>query len=488
MADEELLQKIHGLGDLDLAALLCLMSREHCIISTEPESLDDLVEELQLVVAQTFNLKSAVVNCTAQTTLDDFAASILLPQSPTASANSRSSSPVLTRGNHQQGNNDSYFHNNNRSTRANHHHNNSNGGGGGLRALTPLPTASYSHNQPYQSGGSHTQPQIANVVLARNLNRAPKAVQIQALELLRTRRIFTRTSVQAAPKQFLFIAVLGADSAGQARVTEHLNDFFYIAHWHDPEDGFARLDDRDENNPNPDTGNTNNGDAGSMRDYEGDIYHSSSESLSGESVVRRRSLRGSMSSAQYFAAPSSNPYEAAPAPAPAAQPSLARAATIKSAKSRAQPHPIRTDLPPSYPSPFPNFTEGDIAALATASRQVHVDIEVLRYQMNIISHLRMHRAVAAGCGSGSGITPVATKYFDQLVKSLAALHGLNYVTPALVVLAAKKIYLHRIRIVPPDKERSMHWGSDLAAVEQLLEGVGPEDVVEDVIGLVAAAL
>jgi hypothetical protein len=49
MADEELLSKIHGLGDLDLAALLCLINREHCIISTEPEALDDLVEELQLV-------------------------------------------------------------------------------------------------------------------------------------------------------------------------------------------------------------------------------------------------------------------------------------------------------------------------------------------------------------------------------------------------------------------------------------------------------
>ena len=49
MADEEVLQKVQGLGDLDLAALLCLMSREHCIISTEPEYLDDLVEELQLV-------------------------------------------------------------------------------------------------------------------------------------------------------------------------------------------------------------------------------------------------------------------------------------------------------------------------------------------------------------------------------------------------------------------------------------------------------
>lgn len=315
-------------------------------------------------------------------------------------------------------------------------------------------------------------------MLARDLDRAPRAVQIQALELLRTRRIFTRTSVQAAPKQFLFLAVLGADSAGQARVTDHLNDFFYIAHWHDPEDGFVRLDEREDALMS--TAGGGGGDAGSIRDYEGDKYHSSSESLSGESVVRRRSLRGSMSSAQYFAA-SSSAYEP---PTPKA------AATTKATTTNRTPlQPLRTDFhnnPP--PSPFPFFSETDIAALATAGRQVHVDIEVLRYEMNIISHLRMHRAVAAGAGSGNGVTPAATKHFDQLTKSLAALHGLDYVTPALVVLAAKKIYLHRIRIVAPDKERSMQWGSDLAAVEQLLDGVGPEDVVEDVIGMVAAAL
>lgn len=52
MADEELLSKVHGLGDLDLAALLCLVNREHCIISTEPEAVDELVEELQLVSLQ----------------------------------------------------------------------------------------------------------------------------------------------------------------------------------------------------------------------------------------------------------------------------------------------------------------------------------------------------------------------------------------------------------------------------------------------------
>jgi hypothetical protein len=49
MADKRLLEKVHNLSDLELAALLCLVAREHCIISTSEDTLDELVEELQLV-------------------------------------------------------------------------------------------------------------------------------------------------------------------------------------------------------------------------------------------------------------------------------------------------------------------------------------------------------------------------------------------------------------------------------------------------------
>ncbi len=49
MADEGLLAKVHSLSDLELAALLCLISREHCLISTPEDAVDELVEELQLV-------------------------------------------------------------------------------------------------------------------------------------------------------------------------------------------------------------------------------------------------------------------------------------------------------------------------------------------------------------------------------------------------------------------------------------------------------
>jgi hypothetical protein len=82
---------------------------------------------------------------------------------------------------------------------------------------------------------------MANVIIAKNLDEAPREVQIQALELMRTRRIYTRTSVQNAPKRFLFIAVLAGGEG--PRLTKHLNDHMFISHFHDPEDGFPNLED-----------------------------------------------------------------------------------------------------------------------------------------------------------------------------------------------------------------------------------------------------
>lgn len=110
------------------------------------------------------------------------------------------------------------------------------------------------------------------------------------------------------------------------------------------------------------------------------------------------------------------------------------------------------------------------------------DVDVIRYQMNIVSFLRMHRAVA------DGISPAATKHLEQLARCLAPLHNVDYMTPALLSLAARKVYLHRIRITAPEKERSMQWGSKLRAVEAVLEGVGPEEVIEDVLEMVTAPL
>lgn len=407
MADDHVLSKVHSLSDVELACLLSLISSEHCIISTPVDCLDELVAELQLITERTFGLKSAVVECTPHTTLDDFASSLLLhPPSPTTT---RSASPFLARSG-----NESYF------APRPHQPAQINPGLTYHVPTSPLTPTSTS------LGPTHSQ--IANIILAKNLDQAPKAVQIQALELLRTHRIFTRTSVHTAPKTFMVVAVLGAESGGQARVTPHLNDFFYVAHWVDPHgEGFPQLYGDDESSiASSELARTGAG---------GDDASIASTA----SVVKRRSR----ASGSLFRSPTS----------------------------------YSTGIIPSKP---PTFAPADISKLRQLALRVSVDIDVTRYQMNIVSFLRMHRAV------GGGISPQATRHFEELMKSLAPLHGLDYVTPALVCLAARKVYLHRIRMVDPVRERSMQWGSELVAIQRLLDGWGPEDVVEEVLGMVAA--
>ena len=130
-----------------------------------------------------------------------------------------------------------------------------------------------------------------------------------------------------------------------------------------------------------------------------------------------------------------------------------------------------------------------------------ISIDVKRYSHDILTFLRRHRAVAAG------VTPQATKHFDLLARyvvacitrlaealnsswhsSLAPLHDLNFVTPSLVQLAARKVYRHRISIVAPEDERSMQYGSSLAVITALLEEVTPEQVIEEVLASIEMPL
>jgi hypothetical protein len=398
-ADEHLLHKVQSLTDLSLAVLLCLVNREHCVVSTEPEAVDDLIHELQAISSRIFGLRSVVVSCGPQTTLDEFATALLLPECATPVIANRDLAGSPSRGTTQNG---SYF---------------------------PAHPPSSGHG--VGSPGARSLTAMANVILARNLDQAPKVVQLQALELVRTRRIFTRTAVQAAPKQFLFVAVVGASSGGQAKVTQHLNDLLFLSHWHDPEeDGFEFLDEEEEGEDDLIDGNAKQGTA--------------TPPAKPKSTVSQHDAGDAVS----FASTES---------------------IVKGHHSASTPKPDR-----------PAITEDDISHLAQRTREVQVDIDVLRYQMNIIAFLRMHRAVA------SGVAPVATKHFETLAKSLAPLHGITYVTPTLVAMAARKIYTHRIAIVAPERERSMQWGSDLPAIRAVLEGVGPEDVIEDVLESVTA--
>ncbi|KAL8694460.1 MAG: hypothetical protein Q9218_000872 [Villophora microphyllina] len=128
------------------------------------------------------------------------------------------------------------------------------------------------------------------------------------------------------------------------------------------------------------------------------------------------------------------------------------------------------------------FQETDIRYLIEKSRRVKVTAEIKCYLQNIVTFLRVHRAV------DGGITPRATKSFDTMIKCLAPLHGLEYVTPALVAIAARKIYPHRIAPTTPERDWSLQYGSDLAAVRVHLQEVTPESIIEDVLAAVEAPL
>jgi hypothetical protein len=57
----------------------------------------------------------------------------------------------------------------------------------------------------------------------------------------------------------------------------------------------------------------------------------------------------------------------------------------------------------------------DIEHLAHMSDHATVSVEVKQYQENIVSFLRLHRAVAGG------VSAVATKHFDKLAKYVCLL-------------------------------------------------------------------
>ncbi|KAL2429643.1 hypothetical protein ABEF95_008579 [Exophiala dermatitidis] len=119
-----------------------------------------------------------------------------------------------------------------------------------------------------------------------------------------------------------------------------------------------------------------------------------------------------------------------------------------------------------------------IEQLRAQGRAATVTPEIRRYLQDIVVFLRMARGV------DGGVTPYATTLFLALAKYLAPFHGIDYVTPALVALAAKKIYPHRIVIASPSRERSTLYGTDVATAGELLRDLDPYKVIQEVLDTV----
>ncbi|KAL4930954.1 uncharacterized protein BDV17DRAFT_289375 [Aspergillus undulatus] len=237
---------------------------------------------------------------------------------------------------------------------------------------------------------------VVDVVIARNFDYAPESIQLEALELMRSKKLTTASGVLEAPSRFLFVPVVIRD-AGQVRpkLNAHLIDNLLISHFHDSEDGYVYLEDDD-------------------------WQSEGQESLS--SVVHRTRTRDSR---------------------------------------------------------HPSIDDEILNKIHTASKTVKATAELIRYQQDIVVFLRLSRAVAAGISARSNIQ------CTKLAKILAVIHGIDYVTPSIAALAAKKVFRHRIVVAKPEDDRSLQYGSDLAAVSKVLEYATPDTILESVLTLEA---
>ena len=80
MASPALDEKINQLSDLELGILLSLTADQHCIIEADRSALDSVEQELQLVCRNVFGLRCAVLACTEETTVEEFAEGILVDE------------------------------------------------------------------------------------------------------------------------------------------------------------------------------------------------------------------------------------------------------------------------------------------------------------------------------------------------------------------------------------------------------------------------
>ncbi|EGD92268.1 hypothetical protein H112_00166 [Trichophyton rubrum D6] len=190
----DIIKKIEDLTDLEFAVLLCLIAKENCLIDTPSSTLDDLVKELILISRDIFGLSFAVIDCTVDTSLEEFNTTILERR--------RRPSELLQREENVS-----------------------------KRNYTDVSTRGHDRNE------------TVNVIIAKNYDHISQSIQVQTLEMLRTRRIHTKTATYSVPNNFVFIPILASEMRQlSSRLNNHLNEHISISHYHDPSVGFVNLE------------------------------------------------------------------------------------------------------------------------------------------------------------------------------------------------------------------------------------------------------
>lgn len=124
--------------------------------------------------------------------------------------------------------------------------------------------------------------------------------------------------------------------------------------------------------------------------------------------------------------------------------------------------------------------------------------EIVRYTHDIVSFMRLQRGVRGGISALSArhLVKLSKYVFISMTERnvltstrvLAVLHSLYYVTPALVAVACRLVFTHRITLASAETERSVLWGSNLGAVECALHDTSINSILADTLAHVACPL
>ncbi|OGE57794.1 hypothetical protein PENARI_c001G09328 [Penicillium arizonense] len=346
------------LSDLEVALLLCLVAREHCLIETTSLCIHDLAKELALIATTTFNYSYCIIDCSSATSIDDVANDVLTPDARTHHRPPRpwlSTEPSSKRSSYKSFDDPK---------------------------KGPVPIAHLASSN------------VVNIVIAKNFNFVNDDIQAHLLQLMRSRELVVENGTLNVPDTFLFIPLVSRDSDQlQPPLKFHLNDNLFISHFHSPESGYTYLEEND---------------------------WLSDGQLSASSVIhnsKRHQKKG------------------------------------------------------------PAITQRVIEQLQEASTTVSTSAEVVRYIQDIVVFLRLSRAVAGGVSAKANIQ------FSRFAQLLAPLHGIDYLTPSIVALAARKVFRHRIIVTAPGEDRSLQYGSNIHAVSQVLADVTPDTILDGVLAL-----
>lgn len=71
---------VHELSDIELATLLCLITDQHCIVYADAGDHDNVARELDFIARKTFGLSCVSIDCSPDTSLEDFGRGVLTTQ------------------------------------------------------------------------------------------------------------------------------------------------------------------------------------------------------------------------------------------------------------------------------------------------------------------------------------------------------------------------------------------------------------------------